>query len=265
MNKIEILGFSVSLGKYQDFVDEIILKAKNKTRSYICIAAVHQLMEAHADASFARISHQADIVTPDGLPITWALKWLYNIKQDRVAGMDLLPDLLKDAEKNKLPVYFYGSTQTMLDKTSEYLQQKFPHLQTAGFYSPPFRPLTIDEENEICAIINNSGAGLVFVVLGCPKQERWMAAMKSKINATLIGVGGALPVLVGLQKRAPLWMQKNGLEWFFRLSQEPGRLWKRYLVTNSQFIYYIIKEKFKLKSNERMKQKVNSYVNPFNN
>jgi len=265
MNKITILKFSVSLGKYQDFVDQIILKAKSKTKSYVCIAAVHQLMEAYADPEFAKISQEADIVTPDGLPITWALKWIYNIKQDRVAGMDLLPDLLKEAEKNGLKVFFYGSTQAMLDKTSEYLQQKYSTLSIAGMYSPPFRPLSAEEESEVCTIINRSGAHLVFVVLGCPKQERWMAAMKSKINATLVGVGGALPVLVGMQKRAPVWMQKNGLEWFFRLIQEPNRLWKRYLVTNSQFIYYVIQEKFKTKSTERIKQKTNSYVNPFNN
>lgn len=263
MNKIEILRFSVSLGKYQDFVDQIILKASSKTKAYVCIASVHQLMEAHADPSFAQISHNADIVTPDGLPITWALKWLYNITQDRVAGMDLLPHLLKESEDKGLSVFFYGGTQTMLDKTYEYIQHKFTNLHIAGLYSPPFRSLTVDEENEICNKINSSGANLVFVVLGCPKQEKWMATMKSKINATLVGVGGALPVLVGLQKRAPLWMQKNGLEWVFRLIQEPRRLWKRYFVTNSQFIYYLIVEKFK--SKERMKQKINSYVNPFNN
>ena len=123
MNKIEILRFSVSLGKYQDFVDQIISKAMSKTKAYVCIASVHQLM----DSSFAQISHQADIVTPDGLPITWALKWLYNIKQDRVAGMDLLPDLLREAENKKLSVFFYGSTQTMLDKTHEYMHSKFAH------------------------------------------------------------------------------------------------------------------------------------------
>lgn len=265
MDKINILGFSVSLGKYQDFIDQIILKAKSKTKSYVCIASVHQLMEAYANPAFAKISHQADFVTPDGLPITWALKWLYNINQDRVAGMDLLPDLLKESEKSGLKVFFYGSTQNMLDNTSKYLQQNYPNLQIGGFYSPPFRPLSITEEDEICTIINNSEANLVFVVLGCPKQEKWMAAMKSKINATLVGVGGALPVLVGLQKRAPLWMQKNGLEWFFRLMQEPDRLWKRYLVTNSQFIYHIIGAKFRSRSNEHIKQKSNSYVNPLNN
>ena len=262
MVKIEILRFSVSLGKYRHFVDQIISKAAAKTKAYVCIASVHQLMEAHADPSFAKISHEADIVTPDGLPITWGLKWLYGIKQDRVAGMDLLPDLLKEAENKGLSVFFYGSTQTMLDKTADYLEQKYPNLKVAGLYSPPFRPLTVEEENNIASLINNSKVNLVFVVLGCPKQERWMAAMKSKINATLVGVGGALPVLVGLQKRAPGWMQKNGLEWFFRLVQEPGRLWKRYFVTNSLFIYYLVAEKFKSKSNEDRKQKINSYINP---
>jgi N-acetylglucosaminyldiphosphoundecaprenol N-acetyl-beta-D-mannosaminyltransferase len=261
MNKIEMLKFSVSLGNYRDFVDQIILKAQSKLNSYVCIAAVHQMMEAHADPAFAKISHEADIVTPDGLPISWALKWLYNIKQDRVAGMDLLPDLLEEAEKKGLSVFFYGGTQTMLDKTSYYMQIRYPKLDVVGLHSPPFRALTSSEESDIVSMINESGAHLVFVVLGCPKQEKWMSAMKFKINATLVGVGAALPVLVGLQKRAPGWMQRNGLEWFFRLVQEPGRLWKRYLVTNSRFIYFVVREKFKSKTNKSIQQKITPYVN----
>ncbi|MEO6329967.1 MAG: WecB/TagA/CpsF family glycosyltransferase [Ginsengibacter sp.] len=248
MQKIEILKFQVNLGKYQDFVDEIIAKGESRTNSYVCVASVHQLMEAHANPSFAKICYEADIVTPDGMPITWALKWIHNIRQDRVAGMDLLPDLLREAEKKGLSVFFYGSTQAMLDQTESYIQKKFPDLRLAGLYSPPFRDLTQAEENEIAGIINNSNAHLVFVVLGCPKQEKWMSVMKPKINSTLIGVGGALPVFIGAQERAPKWMQKAGLEWVFRFGQEPGRLWKRYLITNTSFIYYLIKEKLKMKT-----------------
>lgn len=245
MERIELLKFHVNLGKYQDFVREIILLAEARMSSYVCVANVHALMEAHSSPSFAKICYEANIVTPDGMPIMWALKWLYNIKQDRVAGMDLLPDLLKEAEKRELSVFFYGSTQAMLDQTNHFIKNKFPALRIAGLYSPPFRELTPAEEIDISNIINNSNAHLVFVILGCPKQEKWMSVMKNKINATLIGVGGALPVFIGAQKRAPKWMQNAGLEWFFRLGQEPGRLWKRYLTTNTSFIYYLIKEKLK--------------------
>src|SRR3954452_9101938 len=121
MNKIKILRFSVSLGNYRDFVDEIISKATYRTKSFVCIAAVHQMMEAHSNPAFSKISQEADIVTPDGLPITWALKCLYDIKQDRVAGMDLLPDLLKEAEKKQLSVFFQGGPQDMLDRTADYM------------------------------------------------------------------------------------------------------------------------------------------------
>ena len=135
----------------------------------------------------------------------------------------------------------------MLAKTHDSLKQKYPHLSIAGFYSPPFRQLTNIEEEEICNKINSSNPNLIFVVLGCPKQERWMASMKGKLNAVMIGIGGALPVFVGMQKRAPKWMQDYGLEWLFRFIQEPKRLWKRYMVTNSLFLYLIIKAKFNIK------------------
>lgn len=120
-------------------------------------------------------------------------------------------------------------------------------LKQAGFYSPPFRELTPVENEKIISRINTSGAGIVFVILGCPKQEKWMAAMKGKINSCMIGIGGALPVLVGLQKRAPVWMQGVGMEWLYRLYQEPTRLYKRYAITNTLFFFVFLKEYFKVK------------------
>jgi N-acetylglucosaminyldiphosphoundecaprenol N-acetyl-beta-D-mannosaminyltransferase len=187
--------------------------------------------------------NSATVAAPDGKPIAWCLNFLYGIKQNRIAGMDLLPDLMKKSEIERLPIFIYGSTEEMLNTTREYLLENHPHLLVAGFLSPPFKQLSQEEEEEHARIINKSGAKIVFVVLGCPKQEYWMSRMTNRINAVLIGVGGALPVLVGQQKRAPAWMQDAGLEWLFRLSQEPKRLWKRYLVTNSIFIAKMIREK----------------------
>jgi N-acetylglucosaminyldiphosphoundecaprenol N-acetyl-beta-D-mannosaminyltransferase len=204
------------------------------------------LVEAHNDNSFATVVNTADMVTPDGMPLIWAIRLLHNHQNERVAGMDLLPALLKQASEKNVSVFFYGGSQKMLAATAKYVTEQFPSLKTAGLYSPPFRPLTVVEEEETVAMINNSGAGLVFVVLGCPKQERWMAAMKGRIHATMVGVGGALPVLVGEQKRAPRWMQQNGLEWLYRLIQEPGRLWKRYFYTNTVFLWLLLKAKLKL-------------------
>jgi N-acetylglucosaminyldiphosphoundecaprenol N-acetyl-beta-D-mannosaminyltransferase len=204
-------------------------------------------IEAYRQESFLKIINDADIVTPDGMPLTWALKILYGVKQPRVAGMDLLPDLLKKAEEEHLSVYFYGGAVNTLADTNEYVKKKYPELKIAGTYSPPFRVLTAEEETAIVEQINTAAPELVFVVLGCPKQEKWMAAMKNRVKAVMIGVGGALPVMIGAQKRAPKWMQQFALEWLFRLFQEPRRLFKRYAVTNSLFIWIMIKEYANLK------------------
>ncbi len=243
--KKNLISIDITLGKYQTFVDSIIAFAQNKTSSYVCVANVHMLVEAYKDTAFAAIVNNADIVTPDGMPLAKGLKILYNIQQDRVAGMDLLPDLLVEAQSKQLPVFFYGGTDEMLQSTQAYLLTHYPNLKDVHFYAPPFRQLTSQEEQTIIAQINESGAGLVFVVLGCPKQEKWMSQMKGKIRACMIGIGGALPVMIGMQSRAPKWMQEYSLEWLFRLSQEPKRLFKRYLITNSIFIGLMLKAKAK--------------------
>jgi len=247
MQTKQLLSIKISLGIYSDFIDTLIEQTLSGPFSYVCVANVHMLIEAYRDLAFAAVVNNATIVTPDGQPLTWALKFLYGIKQSRVAGMDLLPDLLSAAEKKCIPVFFYGGTDTMQNATKNYLASNYPNLKIAGMYSPPFRPLNEAEEMEILNKINNSGARLVFVALGCPKQEKWMASVKGKINSVMIGIGGALPVLIGMQRRAPKWMQKAGLEWFFRLYLEPSRLFKRYAVTNSLFVYLILKEKLSFK------------------
>lgn len=241
--KKEVLGMNVSLGAYQSFIETIVLMAKEEKSSYyICVANVHMLVEAYSNVEFSSVVNNADLVTPDGMPLTKALKTLYGIDQDRVAGMDLLPDLLGKSEEQNIPVYFYGGTEAMLASTESYCKKYYPNLNLVGLLSPPFRPLTLEEETTIIEKINASGAKFVFVALGCPKQEKWMASMKGRINACMIGIGGALPVLIGMQKRAPKWMQKYSLEWLYRLGQEPKRLFKRYAVTNTTFLYLLFKQ-----------------------
>jgi N-acetylglucosaminyldiphosphoundecaprenol N-acetyl-beta-D-mannosaminyltransferase len=242
MKKMQVLNFPISIGKYQDYIEYIIHSANTGVGEYIYVANVHMVVEAFWNKSFSEKVRKAVVVTPDGKPLTWALRLLYGIKQDRVAGMDVLPALLKRSEKTQLPVYIYGGTESLLQKTSQYLNSHYPDLVINGLYSPPFRELTGEEETRTIERINASGAKLVFVVLGCPKQEQWMASMAGRINATMIGIGGALPVMVGLQKRAPKWMQDAGLEWLFRLLQEPRRLFKRYAVSNSVFLYLLSRE-----------------------
>lgn len=242
--KKNILSLNITTGTYKSFLERIHTLAVAQTSSYVCVANVHMTMEAYWDPTFAAAVNGADLVTPDGMPLAKGIKSLYGIQQDRVAGMDLLPDLLKMAEKENLGVFFYGGTQAMLDQTKGYVEKRYPQLANVQFYSPPFRPLTSDEEKEVVENINASGAHLVFVALGCPKQERWMASMKGRIQACMLGIGGALPVMIGMQKRAPKWMQKFSLEWLYRLGQEPKRLFKRYFITNTAFVYLFTKQKF---------------------
>ncbi len=244
MQSKKLLSININLGTYSSFINNLIDKAKTRQSYYTCVANVHMVVEAYQKPFYADIVNRATLVTPDGLPLTWALNILYGINQERVAGMDLLPDLLTAAEKQDLPVAFYGGTEALLEKTRKHLKIKYPGLRVSKLYSPPFRLLTPEEESAVVQMMNDSEASIIFVVLGCPKQEKWMASMEGKIHALMIGIGGALPVFAGLQKRAPVWMQQIGLEWLHRLKQEPRRLFKRYAHTNILFIYLVLKEKF---------------------
>ncbi len=247
MARKNVVAINVSNNSFSDLIETIVELSLSHNSSFVCVANVHMTIEGYKDKGFAEIVNQADIVTPDGMPLVWALRLLYGIKQERVAGMDLLPSLLEKAEQMQLGVYFYGGTPELQTSTEDFVSRQFPNIKNKHFESPPFRPLSEQEEMECINRINASGAHLVFVALGCPKQEKWMAHMKGKINACMVGIGGALPVLVGMQKRAPKFMQKYGLEWLFRLVQEPRRLFKRYLYTNSFFILLLLKQFFAVK------------------
>jgi len=251
--KKRVISINLNTGTYQSFVDRVLALAQSNYSSYVCVANVHMTIEAYLDKNFASIVNAANLITPDGMPLVKALRWLYNIKQDRVAGMDLLPNLFLEIEKMSLGIFIYGSTNDVLIKTDKYLQDKFPLIVNKTFYSPPFRLLLNEETSSVVDMINSSGAHIVFVVLGCPKQEKWMASMKGRINACMIGIGGALPVVVGLKNKAPEWMRKSSIEWSYRLCQEPIRLFKRYAVTNSLFILLFCIEFFKIRIINKVK------------
>lgn len=238
----KVVSLNISSGAYLFFIKHILKLAKTGVSSYVCVANVHMCIEAYDDPSFAKIVNEADIITPDGMPLAKAIKFLYGKSQDRVAGMDLLPNLLEAADKQGLSCYIYGGSDEMLINSENYIRNKHPNLH-CGYYSPPFRALNEEEKEEDIIRINEFGAHLVFVALGCPKQEKWMAEMKGKINACMLGIGGALPVMIGMQDRAPEWMQKASLEWLYRLMQEPKRLFKRYAYTNTKFLYLLMKQK----------------------
>jgi len=199
-------------------------------------------VEAIRDPAFGNVLQEADLAILDGMPLCWSYKILYGFKPDRIAGKHLMHALLLKATQNKMSVFFFGSSPEKLNQSESYLTQNYPGLMIVGMVSPPFRMLSFEEKMAYAKQINVSGASLVFVALGCPKQEIWMHNMKAHVNATMVGVGGALEVLTGQQKRPALWIENIGMEWFFRLCLEPRRLFKRYLYTNTYFIYFLCKE-----------------------
>ena len=212
------------------------------TPSYICFANVHMIIEAYRDISFQHKVNNATMVVADGKPVAAACKWLYAKNQERIAGMDFLPGILAEADKLSANIFLYGSTDKILNALKKKINEKYPSVNIVGSVSPPFRKLTGEEQQKHIDAINASGAHFVMVSLGCPKQEIWMADNFHRINAVLLGVGGAFPVTAGIQKRSAKWMQTWGLEWLYRLTQEPARLFKRYFITNTLFIWLLGRE-----------------------
>lgn len=203
----------------------------------VCVANVHMLMEAYWHPEFGKILAEADLRTPDGMPLVWMMRLLGIVGQERVAGMDIFEGLCRKAQQEKIDVFFVGSEPAILEKIRDRLHQDFPDLRVAGMVPLPFEPLPISVDEELIARINNSGAKIVFVSLGCPKQEYWMHEYRDKINAVTIGLGGIFPIYAGLQTRAPHWMRDAGLEWVYRLLLEPRRLWRRYFKTIPPFLW----------------------------
>jgi N-acetylglucosaminyldiphosphoundecaprenol N-acetyl-beta-D-mannosaminyltransferase len=195
------------------------------------------------DAEFRRVIEAADTAAPDGSPVAWLMRKRGVPSQERIDGPNLMWRYAEQATLDGTPIFLYGTTPDTLNKLIAKLRYTFPGLQIAGHYSPPFRPLSATEENEVIAMITKSGARVVFVGLGCPRQETWMADISSRIPAVLVGVGAAFDYHAGIVRRAPLWMQRKGLEWLYRLCSEPRRLWRRYLTTNALFLYYLFRDR----------------------
>jgi N-acetylglucosaminyldiphosphoundecaprenol N-acetyl-beta-D-mannosaminyltransferase len=232
-----VLDSGISTGSFQDFVDKILQLGAARNSAYVCCANVHMIVEAHRDVSFRQVLDEANLVTPDGGPVASVAGWLSGQPQERVAGMDLLPALLTEAAQRGQSVYFYGTTDEVLQAIVDRAKRELPTLRLVGTCAPPFRTLTPEEEEAHVAAINAADPDLLFVALGCPRQERWMAAHRGKVKACMLGVGQALLVYAGMEQRLPLWARRLWLEWAYRLWLEPRRLWRRYLITNSRFLY----------------------------
>ncbi len=194
------------------------------------------VMEAYDDRAYRDLVNAADLVTPDGMPLVWMLRALGVCGQGRVYGPDLMIHVCQAASEQGVPVGFYGGHPETLPLLTTNLRARFPALHVAYAYSPPFRPLTEEEDAGVVEAINRSGARILFVGLGCPKQELWMAAHLGRIRAVMLGVGAAFDFHAGRVRQAPRWMQYAGLEWLFRLAMEPRRLWRRYARHNPRFV-----------------------------
>jgi len=227
------------------FEEQILLMtewAKSRSSKFVSIANVHTIMEAYWKPTFAEALAKADLVTPDGMPLVWMLRAMGATHQDRVAGMDVFLKLCTLASVKNIDIFLLGADNEVLSKMKRRLKIEFPELNIAGIEPLPFRPLTALEDEAIIQTINDSGAGLVFLCLGCPKQELWIAEHKNKINAVMIGLGAVFPLYAGLNQRAPSWMRQLGLEWLYRFAQEPRRLGPRYGKTIPPFIYLALKQ-----------------------
>ncbi len=250
LRKVKVFGLDLSVGSFKDHVSAIIEWGRAHRSSYVCCVNVHMCMEAQGDPEFAAVVNGADLATADGMPIRNSIKRFTGIAQERVAGNDLMPAVMAAAEKDGLSIYLHGGEDHVLDAIIQKARKEYPALRIAGFYSPPFRPATDKDRAVELESIRSSGANIVFVSLGCPRQEKWMAAMKDKAPAVMLGVGGAFLLYAEVDERAPLWMRNASLEWLYRLWLEPGRLWKRYLITNSSFMWMYTKRVLRKKADQ---------------
>jgi N-acetylglucosaminyldiphosphoundecaprenol N-acetyl-beta-D-mannosaminyltransferase len=238
----KILSMNVDTTSCKIATDVILGWTKKYKGRYVCVSNVHMCMEVFDNSSFMKIVNGADMVVPDGRPLVWAQRLIGAENPQQVRGADLLLSICEMAEKKCISIGLYGGTSDSLNDFIIFLKSKFPLLNIGYHYSPPFRPLTLLEDRLCIEGIRKSKVKILFVGIGCPKQEIWMADHKDMLKCVMIGVGAVFDFFSGQKKHAPRWMQKMGLEWIFRLFGDPKRLWKRYLKHNPRFIYYFAKQ-----------------------
>lgn len=238
--RVDVLGVEVSTVNQDMALDEVTRWIDEQQPHYVCVTGVHGVMECQRDEKLRDIHNASGLTTPDGMPMVWAGHKAGAAWMDRVYGPDLMLNVLERAAERGWTSYLYGGKDGVPELLAEKLTERIPDLKIVGAYSPPFRALTEEEDAQIVQRINDSGADLVWVGLSTPKQEKWMDAHRDRLNApALFGVGAAFDFHAGLVPQAPEWMQKRGLEWFYRLTKEPKRLWRRYFRNNPAYLWKI--------------------------
>ena len=235
-----VIDINVHETSYQDATSRICTWAKAGESRAVYATSVHGAVEAHDYPEFRKIINRADLITPDGMPLVWMLRLKGIRNQQRVYGPTLMLHVLEMAARELIPVGFYGGKRDVLDSLNERMKSLYPSLQVNYAFNPPFRELSEAETNQVQEEIIQSGARILFVGLGCPRQETWIDSQRGVIPAVMIGVGAAFDFHAGQKPQAPLWLQKSGLEWFFSLLSEPHRLWRRYFSIVPRFLLYAV-------------------------
>jgi len=241
MTRANILGVGLSPIDLSQATGLILDAVRQNRKGYVAVTGVHGVSEAQSDPEFRQILNAAFLNTPDGMPMTWVGRLQGFQDMDRVYGPDLMLSLCAATQDGSVRHFFYGGAPGVADELRTVLSARFPGISICGTYAPPFRPLNVEEEAELLIRLQEAQPHICWIGLSTPKQERFMAAYLDKLPTTImIGVGAAFDIHSGRVRQAPIWMRRSGLEWFFRLTQEPKRLWKRYLVNNPMFVVRIL-------------------------
>jgi len=244
-----ILGVRVDATDYPSCVAQILNWSRQEHSRYVCFGTVSAVMGGYDSQDYRDTLDRADLVTADGMPLVWLLRWLGVPRATRVYGPDLMPLALEAAAEAGIPVGFYGGTESTLARLVARVRTRFPNLNVAYAKSPPFRALTAEEDSHVIEDIARAGVRILFVGLGSPKQDFWMHAHAGRIHAVMLGVGAAFDFFPGTKPQAPRWMRRIGLEWLFRLATEPKRLWRRYL-HNPRFVVLALGQLLRTRLNE---------------
>lgn len=232
-----IMGVNIAAINMEWLIDFTKKYVTELSGDYLCVSNVHTTVMSYDDASYCAVQNGGIMAIPDGGPLSSVGRRRGFSEMERTTGPDYLKEILKISAEEGYRHYFYGSTEETLEKLRAILKKDYPGVQIAGMYSPPFRTLSDKEDEETIKMINDADADFVWIGLGAPKQEKWMADHKGKVKGFMVGVGAAFDYLAGNIERAPMWMQKANLEWLYRLLQEPKRLFRRYFYTNTKFIW----------------------------